>query len=74
MSKDVARLTLDCMSDLSFSNLTYNLIVLASALESNQYPQHWFTIHGTIGNSVSQIASTVTHVIVEGILFANVSI
>jgi hypothetical protein len=62
------------MSDLSFSNLTYNLIVLASALESNQYPQRWFTTHVTIGNSASQIASTFTHVIAEGILFANVSI
>ncbi|CAK9879734.1 unnamed protein product, partial [Sphagnum jensenii] len=29
--------------------------------KSNQYLQHWFTIHVTIGNSASQIASTVTH-------------
>jgi hypothetical protein len=72
MSEDVARLTLACMSDISFSNFTYNLIVLASALKGNQYPQCWFiTQVVTTGNSASQIASGITHVIAKGILLAN---
>jgi hypothetical protein len=62
------------MFDLSFFNLTYNLIVLTSALQSNQYPWCWFTTHVTTRNNTSQIAFAITHVIVEGILLASASL